>query len=131
MKKNYEKPKNAKTQSGRIIAALKHYGESGITLLAFQAPNVCDNGKPIIRMQTRIHELRAEGWNIVNVSRKENRPKRNCCDVYVLRDGEYARGGIVNITTPIQFHHSETLVTKGAYEETMKSTRSKINAGAF
>ena len=77
--KDYDKPTNASTQCGRVLNALKNSGQYGITCTDFLLPNVIDGGKPIIRSQTRIFELKMEGYRIINTKRK-----RNKCDVYVF-----------------------------------------------
>jgi hypothetical protein len=68
------------TQRERTLYALEEAGENGLTMLDFMPPNVVDHGPPIIRSQTRIFELKQEGWIMVNT--KEKREK---CDVYVLK----------------------------------------------
>jgi hypothetical protein len=67
--KDYSKPKNASTQCGRVLNALRKTGQYGITGADFLLPNVVDGGKPIIRSQTRIFELKREGYRIINTKK--------------------------------------------------------------
>ena len=55
-----------KTQTQRVLAALKAEGSRGITAVDFAAPHVWDDGPPIMRVAARINELRLEGHNIVD-----------------------------------------------------------------
>lgn len=67
------------TQTARVLAALTRAGDDGISAVDFAAPNVCDGGKPIMRVAARVKDLRDEGFRI------ETDGERNGCAVYKLR----------------------------------------------
>lgn len=52
------------TQKQRILNALRTAGGRGVSPTDFLAPNVCDGGKPILRVAARILDLKHEGHNI-------------------------------------------------------------------
>lgn len=52
------------TQRDRVLAALRRAGRRGVTPIDFQAPHVVDGGTPIIRLASRILELRERGYRI-------------------------------------------------------------------
>lgn len=66
------------TQRERVLRALTRAGRRGITAVDFSAPDVCDGLDPIIRLPSRIDELRSAGHRI------EVRGRRHRCAVYVL-----------------------------------------------
>ena len=66
------------TQRDRVLRALRATGERGIAAPDFLLPGVIDEGKPIVRLPSRIHELREDGFVI------HSRGTRNQCAVYVL-----------------------------------------------
>lgn len=53
------------TQNDRVLAALIARQDRGITPVDFAAPDVIDNGKPIMRVAARIHDLRQDGIPIL------------------------------------------------------------------
>ena len=52
------------TQKERILNALRSAGARGISPVDFLAPDVCDGGKPILRVAARILDLKNEGHSI-------------------------------------------------------------------
>jgi hypothetical protein len=52
------------TQKQRILDALKNAGGRGVSTTDFLAPDVCDGGKPILRVAARILDLKNEGHTI-------------------------------------------------------------------
>lgn len=57
------------TDKQRILARL----ELGpVSPVDFAAPNVCDGGKPVMRVAARVKDLRDEGYNIPPAARAEN-----------------------------------------------------------
>lgn len=66
------------TQVDRVLAALSRAGARGITAVDFAAPNVCDGGKPIMRVAARVKELRDAGFQI------ETDGERDSCAIYRL-----------------------------------------------
>lgn len=52
------------TQKERILKALKAAGSNGIRPEDFLLPDVIDAGKPILRVASRINDLRKEGVRI-------------------------------------------------------------------
>jgi len=52
------------TQKQRILAQLKAAGGRGVSPTDFLAPDVCDGGKPILRVAARILDLKNEGHSI-------------------------------------------------------------------
>ena len=67
------------TQQQRVLRALRAAGGRGISAVDFLAPDVCDGGAPIVRLPSRIEELRRAGHPILS------RGRRHGCVVYVLR----------------------------------------------
>lgn len=68
---------SAQLQNDRVLAAL-HANPSGITRVAFQAPDVIDGLEPILNFPGRIHDLRNQGHQIVSDGR------RNRCLIFKL-----------------------------------------------
>jgi len=68
------------TQKDRVLAALIARQDRGITPVDFAAPDVIDNGKPIMRVAARIHDLRQDGIPILE-AREPNGTAR-----YTLND---------------------------------------------
>lgn len=52
------------TQSDRILAALRAAGPSGVATTDFLLPDVIDGGTPILRVPSRVDELRKAGHRI-------------------------------------------------------------------
>ena len=52
------------TQKQRILKALESAGSRGVSPVDFLAPDVCDGGKPILRVAARILDLKNEGYQI-------------------------------------------------------------------
>ena len=52
------------TQKQRILAQLRAAGGRGVSPTDFLAPDVCDGGKPILRVAARILDLKNEGHSI-------------------------------------------------------------------
>ncbi|HTE60086.1 MAG TPA: hypothetical protein VK631_07015 [Solirubrobacteraceae bacterium] len=67
------------TQTDRVLAALSRAGARGITAVDFAAPDVCDGGKPIMRVAARVKDLRDAGFEI------ETGGERDSCAVYKLQ----------------------------------------------
>lgn len=65
------------TQRERVLTLLCRYGPRGITQVDLHSPTI-DGGDPIIRLPSRIDELRRAGHRI------ETRGRKNRCAVYVL-----------------------------------------------
>ena len=75
------------SQATRVLAALQRAGSYGITSIDFDAPNVCDGGKPIRRVAARVKDLRDAGFDV------QTDGERHGCAVYRLvrdRDGRPA-----------------------------------------
>lgn len=66
------------TQKQRVLRSLERAGQRGITAVDFAAPAVCDGGPPIMRLPSRIDELKQDGHRIVAAG------TRHRCRVYVL-----------------------------------------------
>ena len=47
-----------------MLRALRHAGERGLSSTAFLLPDVCDGGAPVLRVASRIAELRGDGYAI-------------------------------------------------------------------
>lgn len=79
---------SAQLQNDRVLAALRA-NPSGITRVAFQAPDVIDGLEPILNFPGRIHDLRNQGHQIVSDGR------RNRCLIFKLAGapGQSATGG--------------------------------------
>jgi hypothetical protein len=71
------RPPPRPTQRDRVLNALRHAGDRGITATDFALPNVIDGGPPIARLAARVDELRA-GHHI------EHAGRRNRCAIYRL-----------------------------------------------
>lgn len=67
------------SQKERVRRALVKAGPRGVTASDFAAPHPIDNGKPIMRVAARIHELNDEGWPSVQLG------ERDSCGIYVLK----------------------------------------------
>jgi len=52
------------TQKERVLKAILDAGQNGIRPEQFLAPNVCDGGKPILRLAARVLDLKNEGHAI-------------------------------------------------------------------
>lgn len=52
------------TQKERVLKAILDAGQNGIRPEQFLAPNVCDGGKPILRLAARVLDLKNEGHEI-------------------------------------------------------------------
>lgn len=52
------------SQRDRVDRALRRAGSEGLPATAFMLPEVIDEGRPIMRLASRIAELRAEGLSI-------------------------------------------------------------------
>lgn len=50
----------------RVLDALRAAGNAGVGTSCFLAPDVVDGGKPIVRLPSRIDELRKAGYTIVS-----------------------------------------------------------------
>lgn len=66
------------TQKQRVLRALEDAGDRGLDRTAFLAPDVIDDGPPILQFAGRIAELRADGHRI------EVRGRTHRCARYVL-----------------------------------------------
>lgn len=67
------------TQRSRLPRALLAAGPRGVATTDFLAPNVIDGGLPILRVPSRVDELRQRG-HLIETTRASNRTA-----VYVLR----------------------------------------------
>ena len=67
------------SQRDRVLEALRQAGPRGISAVDFMPPNTIDGGKPILRLPSRIFELREMGYVI-----DSSGDRRNKCDVYRL-----------------------------------------------
>lgn len=56
------------SQRSRVLALLEARGPRGVTPIDFAAPNIADDGKPIMRVAARIGELREDGLEIVTLA---------------------------------------------------------------
>jgi len=68
------------TQAARVLAALRSRGQHGICAVDFLVPDVCDGGSPILRLPSRINDLKNVGHDIENTGKR-----RSKTDIYVLR----------------------------------------------
>lgn len=59
-----------RSQTTRVLDALRYRGGRGITAADFALPDVIDGGQPIMRLAARVHELRSQGYRINDGGRK-------------------------------------------------------------
>lgn len=76
------------SQRARVLAALQRAGSHGVTQLDF-APPVCDGLAPILRIASRVAELRAAGYAVV--ARRERTPGGAVVARYVIAAPEPTR----------------------------------------
>lgn len=91
------------SQNDRIAKRLLAHG--AINTTDFLAPNVCDGGKPIIRLAARILELREDGWAI------DRLVESNGTATYLLGVEREADGSQDAVSVPLStlFEHPPTV----------------------
>ncbi len=83
------------SQRDRVLQQLR-LRPGGVTAIDFLAPAVVDDGKPILRLPSRIDELRRQGFDIRVVGRVSQ------CAIYVLvsEPGLWPAADAMTVVTP-------------------------------
>lgn len=70
-----------RTQNERVLRMLRQAGRLGLDQTQVGPPVASDGGKPILRLASRVSDLKAAGHEIVHAGR------RHGCQVYRLTEG--------------------------------------------
>jgi len=71
------------TQTDRVLRVLQQRGERGVSAVDFLLPHVVDGGPPILRLPSRVDDLRRRGHRISSSMKKVGGAR---LAVYVLAD---------------------------------------------
>lgn len=84
------------SQRERVLAALRRAGAEGVSTTDFLPPDVIDGGQPILRVPSRVDELRQRGHDIETVRQRSGVAR------YVLRPPSSAPPlcGVVELPAP-------------------------------
>lgn len=80
------------SQVDRVLAALRN---GPLNTADFLAPNVCDGGKPIIRLAARIHDLQERGYRV-----ETRRRLNSTVDYFLVGEPEGAHGKSPRASVP-------------------------------